>query len=87
MREVMKKKLKSVWNDLRQDEKTKVILLPIAVVISLLTFGLCICIKEDKDCDVMDVIFLPVDFFHAHVQMLFNGFLKSTQAFIAGIKL
>ena len=82
----MQNKLKTVWKDLRQDEKTKVLLLPIAFVISVLTFGLCICIRKDKeDCDLVDVFFWPLDFLHANVKMLFNVCLKAGHGLTAGI--
>ena len=82
----MQNKLKTVWRDLRQDEKTKVLLLPIPFVISVLTFGLCICFRKDKeDCDLVDVFFWPLDFLYANVKMLFNGCLKVGHALTAGI--
>ena len=85
MREVMQSKWKTFWKDLREDERAKVFLLPIPIIISILTFGICVCIREEKEvCDFVDIFLWPVDFLHASIEILFNGTLNVAHGMTAG---
>jgi len=72
-RKVMKNKLRSYWKNLNQDDKILLLLLPFPVIITVLTFGICICLNKAGDCNIADVFYWPVDFLHTSNQLICDG--------------
>ena len=69
----MQSKLRTYWKNLNEDEKILLLLLPFPIIISVLTFGICICLNKNEDCSLVDILFWPLDLLHASLEMLCDG--------------